>query len=77
MIQHLLPNRVRVGTLTFPWIWFAVAVLACGYAQAGAAGPCLGKTPVAAAKAFYQRHSNFAFDDPAPLRGRITERFSM
>lgn len=75
MMQYLLPNRRCGGTLAFYWIGLTIAVLACCHARADAAEPCLGKTPVTAAKAFYQGHGNFAFDNPAPLRGRITKRF--
>ncbi|MEO6972754.1 MAG: hypothetical protein ABI135_04935 [Rhodoferax sp.] len=52
-----------------------LVMLAVCCAQAGATEPCLGTTPLKAAENFYKGHKDFAFADPATMRGLLTPRF--
>ena len=52
-----------------------VALLSLVFVQVAVAEPCLGKTALKAAENFFQGHRNFAFANPATMRGLLTQRF--
>ncbi|MGH8821718.1 MAG: hypothetical protein ACREWJ_10555, partial [Rhodoferax sp.] len=51
-----------------------LAVLSLVFTQVAVAEPCLGMTALKAAENFYRGHEDFAFANPATLRGLMTER---
>ena len=52
-----------------------LATLSLVFVQVAVAEPCLGKTALKAAENFFQGHKDFAFANPATMRGLLTQRF--